>query len=96
MKEVLTIAGQTTENVPGKPNAVLEWCINTAVVDPATDSVLANSEDGKLYRWNLATNTLSEKITLTAGLGEAYTPTAIGSDGSVYAINDAILFSVGE
>src|SRR6185295_17502181 len=73
MKEILTIAGPTKEPVAGKPNAVREWCINTAVVDPATDSVLANSEDGKLYRWDLATNTLSEKITLTAGLGEAYT-----------------------
>jgi hypothetical protein len=78
----------------GFPNAVKEWCINSAVVDPATDSVLVNSEDGNLYRWNLATNTLTEQITLTGGIGEAYTSTLIGADGSVYAINDAVLFSV--
>jgi hypothetical protein len=46
MKEVLTIAGVTPDNKPGFPNAVLEWCINTAAVDPATKSVLVNSEDG--------------------------------------------------
>ena len=72
-----------------------EWCINTAVVDPYTDSVLVNNEDGKLYRWNLATNTLSQEIVLTAGIGEAYTPTLIGPDGTVYAINNATLYAVG-
>src|SRR5262249_38750834 len=77
------------------PNPVKEWCINTAAVDPFTKSVLVNSEDGKLYRWDLTTNTLSESITLTPGLGEAYTPTAIGPDGTVYAINNATLFAVG-
>lgn len=97
MKEILTIAGVTPddEQTAAFPNAVREWCINTAVVDPATDSILANSEDGKLYRWNLATNTFSQVITLTPGLGEAYTPTLIGPDGTVYAVNDATLFAVG-
>ena len=97
MKEVLTIAGVTpdAEYVAEHPNAVREWCINTAVVDPATKSVLANSEDGKLYRWDLTTNTFSEVFTLTSGLGEAYTPTLIGADGTVYAINNATLFAVG-
>jgi hypothetical protein len=97
MKEILTIAGVTpdAEHTATNPDAVREWCINTAVVDPATDSILANSEDGKLYRWDLATNTFSEVFTLTPGLGEAYTPTLIGADGTVYAINDATLFAVG-
>jgi hypothetical protein len=81
---------------PSFPGAVREWCINTAAVDPVTKSVIANSEDGKLYRWNLTTNTLSEKITLSTGIGEAYTPTAIGADGTVYAINAAILDAIGK
>lgn len=97
MKEVLTIQGVTPdpEFIATHPNAVREWCINTAVVDPLTDSILANSEDGKLYRWNLATNTFTEVVTLTSGIGEAYTPTLIGADGKVYAINNGTLFAVG-
>ena len=97
MNEVLTIAGVTPDpaQFPAYPNAVREWCINTAVVDPATHSVLANSEDGKLYRWDLHTNSFTEVVTLTSGVGEAYTPTFIGADGRVFAINNATLFAVG-
>ena len=98
MKEIMTIAGPTpdTQYTAQYPDAVHEWCINSCVVDPADDSIYANSEDGKLYRWDLATNTLAESVTLTAGLGEAYTPTFMGPDGKVYAINNAILFAVGQ
>jgi hypothetical protein len=85
MQEVLTVDTAT----PGR-----EWCINDAAVDPGTDSILVNSEDGNLYRWNLTSNTLSQNITLDAGIGEAYTPTLIGPDGTVYSINDGILFAV--
>jgi hypothetical protein len=94
MKEVLTILGPTFES--GTSGPVREWCINTAAVDPLTRSILVNSEDGILYRWDLATNRLTQKIRLTGGLGEAYTPTAIGADGAVYAVNDAVLFSVAK
>lgn len=93
MKEILTILGPTPD--PWYPSGVTEWCINTAAVDPVTRSVLANSEDGYLYRWDLAGNRFSERIQLTSGLAESYTPTAIGADGAVYAINNAVLFSVG-
>lgn len=58
--------------------------------------MIANSEDGKLYRWDLTSNTLSERIKLSGGIGEAYTPTLIGADGTVYAINDAVLDAVGK
>ena len=95
MKEVLTILGVTPDN-NGFPGAVREWCINTAAIDPATKSVIANSEDGKLYRWDLTTNTLSQSIRLTNGIGEAYTPTVIGTDGTVYAISGAILNAIGQ
>ena len=57
--------------------------------------MLVNSEDGRLYRWDLPTNQFVESIALTSGVGEAYTPTVLGPDGAVYAINNAVLFSVG-
>jgi hypothetical protein len=96
MKEILTVAGPTPDPdfIATHPNAVREWCINAAAVDPFTDSVLVNSEDGHLYRWDLSTNTLTQGIDLTVGVGEAYTPTLVGPDGTVYAINDAVLFAV--
>jgi hypothetical protein len=96
MNEVLTIKGVTPDpNFQNFPGAVYEWCINTAAVDPITKSALVNSEDGKLYRWDLAANSFSQVITLSSGIGEAYTPTAIGTDGTAFAINDAVLFALG-
>jgi outer membrane protein assembly factor BamB len=96
MQEVITQLGVTPDpNFPSLPGAVREWCINTAVVDPATKPVIVNSEDGRLYRWDLTSNTLSQVIKLSGGIGEAYTPTLIGADGTVYAINDAILDAIG-
>ena len=92
MKEILTVLGPTFES--GTSGAVKEWCINTAAVDPLTKSVLVNSEDGFLYRWDLTTNRLTQSIRLTSGVGESYTPTAIGADGAVYAVNNAVLFSL--
>ena len=92
MQEVLSILGQTFES--GSAGPVKEWCINTAAVDPLTHSVLVNSEDGYLYRWDLHTNTFTQRIQLTSGIAESYTPTAIGADGAVYAVNNAVLFSI--
>jgi hypothetical protein len=94
MNPVLTILGPTPD--PDHPGGVREWCINAAAVDPATDSILVNSEDGTLYRWNLSTNTFTQSIHLAAPTGEAYTPTVIGGDGTVYAINNATLWAVGD
>jgi hypothetical protein len=94
MQELLTILGPTLET--GSTTAVKEWCINTAAVDPSTQSILVNSEDGSLYRWSLATKTLTQSIKLTSGVGESYTPTAIGADGAVYAVNNAVLFSIAK
>ncbi len=97
MKEILTVAGPTPDHdYPGSPNAVREWCVNTVAIDPAKHSAIVHNEDGKIYRWDFHTNTLVEPLTLTPGLGEAYTPSVIGVDGTVYVIENAILFAVGE
>ena len=93
MKEVITMLGPTPEGTSG---AVREWCINNAAIDIRSKSAIANSEDGVVYRWDFATNTLKQALRLTLGVGEAYTPTVIGADGTVYAINDAYLFAVGQ
>jgi hypothetical protein len=95
MREVLAIADPTPDP-DGPPGAVKEWCINSAAVDPGSGSVLVNNEDGHLYRWDLAANTLSESFPLTVGIAEAYTPTVIGPDGTVYAINNGSLFAIGD
>ncbi len=97
MKEIMTKAGPTRDDKgPAYPNAVSEWCINTVAIDPFTKSCIANCEDGKVYRWDFTTNTLTEAITITWGLGEAYTPTMIGPDGTVYAIGNATLYAIGQ
>jgi len=96
MREVIAILGPTLEP-PGNPNgSVREWCINSAAIDPFAASAIANSEDGVVYRWDFAGNSFIQQVRLTAGVGEAYTPTAIGADGTAYAINDANLFAVGQ
>jgi hypothetical protein len=97
MREVLTVIGPTPDLTyqPRYPYSVREWCIDTAAVNPASQSVYAPSEDGRLYRWNLASNSLIQALTLTTGVGESYVPTLIGPDGTVFTINDGVLFAVG-
>lgn len=93
--KVLEILGPTPDpEYPNTPGAVREWCINSAAVDPFHKSILVNSEDGKSYIWDLTSNSLIDPITLTTGIGEAYTPTIIGPDGTGYAINNGILFAM--
>jgi hypothetical protein len=93
MREVITVLSPTDDENYGGGRT--EWCINTAAVDPATSSVLMNNEDGYLYRWHLPTNTLQQRIRMNNGYAQSYTPTAVGADGRVYAVNNARLFSVG-
>jgi hypothetical protein len=92
MQEVLTILGPTLDG--GSLTARREWCINTMAADPARNSILANNEDGVLYRWDLTTNTLSQGIRINSGIGQAYTPTLVGADGAIYAISNANLYSI--
>jgi hypothetical protein len=49
-----------------------------------------------LYRWSLPTNTFSQTLQLTPGIGEAYTPTAVAADGTIIAIANAVLYAVGK
>ena len=92
MREVMTILGPTLD--AGSATARREWCINTMAADPTRRSILANNEDGILYRWDLAANTLAQNIRLNNGLGQAYTPTLVGADGGVYAISNATLYAI--
>ncbi len=94
MQPILQMLGVTPDGSSPDLGALREWCINNAVVDPATDSVLVTSEDGSLYRWNLGTDTFSQVLSLASGLGEAYTPTLIGPDGTVFALNNGTLFAI--
>src|SRR6185369_9542503 len=98
MREVVTMSGPTADaehRSASLPNAVREWCINSAAVNPATRSVFAPSEDGHLYRWDLADNSLSQLVALTSGLEGTYVPTVIGPDGTVYTLSGDSLFALG-
>jgi hypothetical protein len=96
MKEFITVKGVTpdqSKNLQQFPNAVREWCINTAAIDSVNKSAIVNSEDGHLYRWDLYNNVLTSVLPLNGPVGEAYTPTVIGPDGAAYAVNNATLYS---
>jgi subtilisin-like proprotein convertase family protein len=98
MKQILTLPSPTPDtqfNGSGFLDAVREWCTNGTAVDPASDSVFINNEDGYAYRWNLTTNVITQAVEITNGIGEPYTPTAVGPDGTIYAINGGTLFSLG-
>jgi hypothetical protein len=98
MREVLTMIGPTPDAEylgTTYPYAVREWCINTAAINPATKSIFTPSEDGRIYRWDLAANALTEALTLGPGLGEPYIPTVVGPDGTVFSLNGGKLFALG-
>lgn len=99
MNEVLTIDAPTPDQEAiedGYPYGGREWCVNATAIDPFTKSALLNSEDGRFYRWDLTSNTLIESVIENpVGVGEPYTPTAIGPDGTVYGVNGGFLFAMG-
>jgi outer membrane protein assembly factor BamB len=76
------------------PNIGFEWCINAPVVD-TNGVVYADSEDGNLYAINQG-GTLRQNIFLDQALGAAYTPLAIGPDGTIYTENRGTLFAIGQ
>ena len=85
MREVMVIRGPTIGR---------EWCLNSPAVNMPTASVFAPSEDGRLYCWNLLSNSLTEAISLNAGYGEPYVATVVGPDGAVYTINGSKLYAL--
>lgn len=96
MREVLTSIGNTPdEENPGIPIAVREMCVNATCVNPATNSVFFNSEDGRAYRWDLSVNQVTQSLVLTPGFGAPYIPSVIGPDGTVYTLNGGNLFAMG-
>jgi hypothetical protein len=97
MREVLTVIGPAPDPVaqPDYPLAVKEWCINAPAVNPPTNSIFFNNEDGRAYRWNLSNNSLDQTITLNEGIGQPYVPTVIGPDGTVYTLSGGTLFAIG-
>ncbi len=97
MREVQTVIGFTPdEENPDVVDAVREMCVNATCVNPATNSVFFNSEDGRAYRWDLAANQVTQSLSLTPGFGEPYVPSVIGPDGTVYTLNGGQLFAMGQ
>jgi len=96
MREVLTVIGFTPDPEHADlPTAVKEWCINAPAVNPSTKSIFFNNEDGHLYRWNLANNSVDQAVQLNQGIGQPYVPTVIGPDGTVFTLNGGTMFALG-
>jgi hypothetical protein len=91
MREVFTTFSPTPTG-----SAQTEWCINTAAANPAAGCVFAPNEDGRLYRWDLAANSLAEVIALDGGFYEPYVPTSVGPDGTIYTISGGTLYAIGQ
>jgi hypothetical protein len=98
MREVLTATGPTPDSSylnASHPYAVREWCISAGAINPPTHSVYMPNEDGHLYRWDLAANSLSAALALGPGVSEGYVATVIGPDGTVYTLSNDSLFACG-
>jgi len=94
MKVVLSIADPTSDPAAGA-NADYQWDTNSAAVDLANDSAYITDTDGQLFSWNFADNSLSQDIALGSPTSQAFTPTVIGPNGTVFAIDDGTLYAVG-
>jgi hypothetical protein len=93
------ISGKTVMNVPFELLGYVnndEWCVNSPVVDPFTQSILSLNEDGHAYRWNLAADTITQTNRISGGYYQGYTPSVVGVDGTVYIIDGGVLYAVGQ
>jgi plastocyanin len=66
-------------------------CCNIGVFDPFSNSVYCNNADSHQYRWDLKNNVIAERVYMGSALLEAYTPSVIGPDGAIYAINMGVM-----
>ena len=98
MRPVETVLAPSA--VPGEGSATFPWTVNAAAVAPSNGQVggsaVVISADGKLYRWNLVSNSLDAGLTLAAPGPQAYTPSVIQPDGSLLAIADGTIYAVGQ
>jgi hypothetical protein len=81
-------------NTSGDHPFGFEWCASAVAID-ANGTVCVNSEDGYLYEVGQG-GVLRDLIFLKLALEAAYSPVSIDRAGRVYAINDGVLFVVGE
>jgi len=102
MNAFATVLGPTPDaEFPNTPGAVREWCVNSAAIDTSRRAAILNCEDGVCYRWSFdklghtPDDSMQEALPLTPGIGEAYTATAIGPDGHIYATSNARLYAIG-
>lgn len=79
-----------------------EWCINAPAID-ADGAIYTNGEDGYLYRMTgmyPGTDGMCApqvtRIELERARDAAYTPLALGPDGTIYTLNNGSLFAVGD
>ncbi len=75
------------------PTAGKELCVNAVVVDKNGNSYFLG-EDGYFYRVEFGGENWS-RIMLGAPRNAAYTPAAMGPDGTVYALDDRSFYIVG-
>jgi hypothetical protein len=76
----------------GHPNG-FEWCANAPAID-VNGVVYGDNEDGNLYAVQQG-GASAQSIFLHQSINAGYTPTSIGSDGTIYTENDGHFIATG-
>jgi hypothetical protein len=76
------------------PSGTDELCVNAGVVDANLNTFFLG-ENGILYKVPFMSSTASSQISLGAPRNAAYTPTAMGPDGTIFALDDRSFYIVG-